>query len=243
MNAYSQLPALAPIPRRKAKPDKGARGRANPRRILATVEVEVPVLDRETGKVAFVTEKAEAYVRDLPDVLKVLPEALRRAALEYAKAIEDVEAGGASDPDAPKGGKSSPAIRKEGRQFHAVRQVTHLRRIEAAIGGGMICLGPRRGETAGVSISHQSILRAIALDGLSVAGLLAALRLGRTSTRRKVLLSSILGSTRRIAADLGYIEPEEKTREAKKPVDGPAHPKAGPIHGPERAPGERGSRK
>ena len=239
MNARA-MPTLAPIPRRKSKPERGAPGPAAPRRILATVEVEVPVLDRETGKVAFVTEKAEAYVRDLPTVLKSLPEAYRRAALDFAKAVEDVEAGGATDPEAGPS-RSSPAVRKEGRQFHAVRQVAHLRRIEASVGSGMICLGPRRGEPAGVSISHLAVLRAVALDGLSVAGLLAALRLGRTSPRRKVLLSSILGSTRRIALDLGYIEPEEKAAAAKKPVDGATQPKAGHIHGPERAPSERGS--
>lgn len=204
------LPELAPIPRRAGKIDKGAPGRAAPRRVLTSVEVRVfdPV------ERAIRVETATAYVRALPDVLTAMPSRQRDAALAYAKAFEEVEAGGAADPEAMSGGKGGVGG-KEGRQFHAMRHVEHLRRIEAIIGEGVICLGRRRGEEKPVTLARLAILRAVALDGLSVAGLLSALRLGRSPARQKLILRELLAATARIADDLGFVDPLETGTETE----------------------------
>lgn len=214
MNARPDLPDLAAIPRRK-KPDRGATGRAAPRRVLTSIEVEVETFNPVTRAIDVHRETAEAYVRDVPAVLAAMPAPLREAALAYAKAVEDVEAGGAADP-AAKVAKGSPAVRKEGRQFHAIRQVEHLRRIEAAVGPGSVCLGCRQGEIATVTIGRLAILRAVALDGLSVAGLLASLRLGRSAVRQRVVLAALLGAAQAAAEALGLVDPIEKVNLSKK---------------------------
>lgn len=208
MTATNDFPALAPIPRR-AKADKGAPGRAAPRRVLAPVKVEV--FDLASRSV--VTETAFAYVRELPEALSALSPRLRDAALAYAKAIEEVEAGGATDPEARAAGKGAGIGGKEGRQFHAMRHVEHLRRIEAAIGAGAVTLGRRRGEATPVRLPVRSILRSIALDGLSVAALLASVRLGRNARRQILILSELVAATGRIADALGIVDQIETETE------------------------------
>lgn len=199
----SNLPALAPIPRRK-KFDRGARGPANPRRILTTVKVQAfdPV------NCEIVTETTQAYIRALPPVLAAMPEPLRRAAQIYAKAFEEANAGGAVDP-AMFGGGSGGSTR-EGRQFHALRHVSHLRQLESVVGTGMVDLGHRR-DGSPVSIARLEILRAVAVDGLTVAGLLAGLRLGRSVPRRKAVTAALLVSVTTLALCLGLIDGHKKT--------------------------------
>lgn len=214
MTDNPDFPGLAPI-RRRSKPDRGATGRAAPRRVLTTVEVEVETFDPVARVINTHKETARAYVRELPAALSVLPAPLREAALAYAKAVEDVAAGGAADP-AAKAAKGSPAVRKEGRQFHAVRQVEHLRRLEAAVGPGALRLGRRRDCPEGVEVTRLSILRAVAVDGLSVAGLLAALRLGRSAARQKLVLGSLLASVEAVAGALDREAADKKIGSPKK---------------------------
>lgn len=202
MAASIEFPALAPIPRR-AKADKGAPGRAAPRRVLAPVKV----LTYDLAARAVVTETSFAYVRELPEAVAGLPFRHREAALAYAKAIEEVEAGGATDPEARATGKGGGVGGKEGRQFHAIRHVEHLRRIEAAIGASVVVLGCRKGEVAPVYLPARSILRAVALDGLSVSSLIASVRIGRNNRRQSLILAEIIASTGRIADALGLVDP------------------------------------
>lgn len=208
MNALTGIPALARVPRRP-KPDRGARGRAVPKRVLTTVEVQVfDPIARE-----MVTETSQAYTNALPMVLNAMPAPLREAALTYAKAVEDVEAGGAIDPATRGVSSGSGAAAKEGRQFHALGQVEFLRRLEQAIGSGTVTLGCRRGEAAPVTSSRLAILRAVALDGLSVEGVLKSLRLGLNGPRKQLVLAALIAACEAAAIDLGLIEEIKKNAE------------------------------
>lgn len=210
MNAPASLPDLAPITRRR-KPDRGARGRAAPKRVLTTVELQ----SFDPVACEMVTQTAQAYTRALPPAMTALPEPLRKAALAYAKAIEDVEAGGASDPAAV-GASGAGGATHEGRQYHALRQVEHLRRLEAAIGPGVVYLGRRRGAASGVVVSRKAILRAVAVDGSTLEGCLISQRLGVNSPRKKLILSAFLSAVEAVAINLGLIEEIKNIPKAKK---------------------------
>lgn len=209
MNAPAGLPSLAPIPRRP-KPDRGARGRAAPKRVLTTVEVQ----SFDPVACEMITETTQAYTRILPPVLVALPEPLRKAATVYARAYEDVEAGGASDP-AASGLEGGASVHKEGRQFLAVKQVRFLRDLEAAIGPEVVFLGCRS-DGSPVAVTHLAIMQAIAVDGLSVASLLGGLRLARSLPRRKAVTAAFLASVEAMALHLGLIEETEKQPKGEK---------------------------
>lgn len=215
MNALAEQYALAPIPRRQ-KPDRGTRGPAAPRRVLTSVKVEVfdPIACE------MVTETAQAYRNALPPLLAALPEPLQKAALAYAKAVEEVEAGGASDPAAAglEGGAGA-SVFKEGRQVLALKQVRFLRDLESAVGPGVVNLGCRQSDSGGdspVSITHLAILRAAAVDGLSVAGLLKGLRLGRSTPRCDAVIAAFLASVEVLAIHLGLIAEYKKQSQSEK---------------------------
>ncbi len=198
---------LAPI-RRRARMDRGATGPANPPRIRSTVEVTV--FDAEAharGEHPFRRVECEVMMRALSPAVAGLPLPLQEAVQAYAKAVEEVEAGGASDPEA--GGCAAAGGLKEGRQFHAVQRVELWRRLDRAIGAGAVTLGS-------VRIGHRDLLRAVAIDGLSVSQLLAALGLPRSRVYRLALLAGVIAAATALAVELGHIEPVEKNRPTRK---------------------------
>lgn len=210
MNASTDFPDLAPIPRRAFV--RRSLERSAPRRALVSVAVEVEVFDAASRSI--VTETSIAFVRELPAALAGLSPRLRDAALAYAKAIEEVEAGGATDPEARPSAKTVTGGAKEGRQFHAIRHVRHLRAIETAIGVAVVDLGRRKGEVEPVCLPVRSIVRAIALDGLSVAALLASVRLGRNARRQARVLRVLVNAAERIADALGIVDPVAEDEKA-----------------------------
>lgn len=236
MRAITDLAPLAPIPRR-ARLDRGANGPANPRRVRSMVEVTVYDAEAHArGEHPFRRVECEVMVRALSPAIAGLPLPLQEAVAAYAKAVEEVEAGGASDPEARTGGGGGGAA-KEGRQFHAVRQVEFWRRLDRAVGDGAVNLGP-------VKITHRALLRAVALDGLAVSQMLDAMGLPRSNARRLAMLAGVIATATALAAELGLIEDAGKKKAVirKKAIDGSAQGSAGSGHGADGAPGEKGSR-
>ncbi|MFD1794588.1 hypothetical protein FQV27_07135 [Paracoccus aurantiacus] len=127
----------------------------------------------------------------------------------YAMAVEQVEAGGATDPEAvTRSGARSAA--KEGRQFHAVKQVDFWRRLDRAISGGRVTIGAK-------SISHRDLMRAIAIDGLSVAQLIAAMGFARSNVRQFKMLAGVVDAATAMAVELGMMEAPEPAKQEPKP--------------------------
>lgn len=131
-----------------------------------------------------------------------LPFHMRVAIENYAATAEAVAAGGASQPRdtltiTP--GGSSPGGSKDGRQAAAVDQVTFLRVMDSAVGGGAMKLGRRDP----ITIPIIEWWRAVCMGDASVQGFLEKRGLSRTATRVKMLNDTLRDTADRVAAAIG----------------------------------------
>lgn len=144
--------------------------------------------------------------RSGPAVLNDMSADQRHSVRTYQAVAEAVLAGGASVPrdtlsNALTGGCTGGAPPREGRQAMRVEQVSFLRALEKAVGGGRVTL--RRGNPS-ISVPVLDLWRSLILgnggEGLSVSSYLAKSGLARSAARTKVLRDAMTSAAERVAA-------------------------------------------
>lgn len=214
MTAPRRKPSLPPLPPERAhapdwRPRRTRGARPDPVcEVLIDRGVRTPVMRRPT-----------------PRALSRLPPHLREAARVYAMAVEGVEAGaggyfgpGSENFALPSAGGGSSGDIATCQQERALRAVTFLARLDAALGRGVVALARPSGADGPAPRARLPIARLVrwvAVEGTTFAEV--AERIGATPHRRteKALMAALRLGLGRIAEAAGLAtsaEPRPRRR-------------------------------
>ena len=140
------------------------------------------------------------FRRKGPAILTRLSHNARMAVETYLATAEAVMAGGVSMPRSSitaTGGTGTPS--REGRQFGALGQVEFLRKMDKAVGRGVISIGKR----APASVPEIELWRGVVLADLPMVRFAARYGLSRSQSNKAVLNAGFVAIAERVALAIG----------------------------------------